>query len=251
MGNFWRRVYNPATTLENSLPGTPACDGAAREYAAWRPAGPVFPLRAQYRTHPRGPSPRCCGPAPSVGWPFCLCDDRFVAFSLARGLSSRESLTTLMAGILLFKAREALTRDPATEMWLYLEKDVRPPEAYAQWASSVVLRETYLTFAKWTSSCHGHLGLGAAVLFHRHMTVIFRHRAGHRRSMEGSRSQRPSANTGIMSRKIVQGVIGRSLQCSSLVRRFADRRLIDRERSESHQHIRDDRSGMPPSCQCR
>ena len=36
-------------------------------------------------------------------------------------------------------------------MWLYLEKDVRPPEAYAQWASSVVLRETYLTFAKWTS----------------------------------------------------------------------------------------------------
>ena len=36
-------------------------------------------------------------------------------------------------------------------MWLYLAEEVRPPEAYAQWASSTVLRETYLTFAKWTS----------------------------------------------------------------------------------------------------
>lgn len=62
-------------------------------------------------------------------------------------------LTTLMAGILLFKAREALTKNyRRTEMWLYLEKEVRPPEAYAQWASSIVLRETYLTFAKWTSA---------------------------------------------------------------------------------------------------
>jgi hypothetical protein len=36
-------------------------------------------------------------------------------------------------------------------MWLYLEKDQRPPAAYAQWASATVLRETYLTFAMWTS----------------------------------------------------------------------------------------------------
>jgi hypothetical protein len=62
-------------------------------------------------------------------------------------------LTTLMVLILLFKAREALTKHyRKTEMWLYLPKDVRPPEAYAQWASSTVLRETYLTFAKWTSA---------------------------------------------------------------------------------------------------
>jgi hypothetical protein len=61
-------------------------------------------------------------------------------------------LTTLMAGILMFKAREALTKNyRRTEMWLYLPEDVRPPEAYAQWASSTVLRETYLTFAKWTA----------------------------------------------------------------------------------------------------
>ena len=62
------------------------------------------------------------------------------------------TLTTLMAGILIYKAREALTKDyRKTEMWLYLPKDFRPPEAYAQWASATVLRDTYLTFAMWTS----------------------------------------------------------------------------------------------------
>ena len=62
------------------------------------------------------------------------------------------TLTTLMAAILIFKAREALTKDyRRTEMWLYLPKDFRPPEAYAQWASATVLRDTYLTFALWTS----------------------------------------------------------------------------------------------------
>ena len=62
-------------------------------------------------------------------------------------------LTTLMAAILIFKAREALTKNyRRTEMWLYLPEEVRPPEAYAQWASATVLRETYLTFAKWTSA---------------------------------------------------------------------------------------------------
>jgi hypothetical protein len=61
-------------------------------------------------------------------------------------------LTTLMAAVLIFKAHEARTKNyRKTEMWLYLPKEVRPPEAYAQWASSTVLRETYLTFAKWTS----------------------------------------------------------------------------------------------------
>lgn len=61
-------------------------------------------------------------------------------------------LTTMMAIILIYKAREALTKDyRKTEMWLYLEKDFRPPEAYAQWASATILRDTYLTFAMWTS----------------------------------------------------------------------------------------------------
>jgi hypothetical protein len=61
-------------------------------------------------------------------------------------------LTTIMAFVLVLKAREALTKDyRRTEMWLYIDKDFRPPEAYAQWASSTVLRDTYLTFAMWTS----------------------------------------------------------------------------------------------------
>lgn len=63
------------------------------------------------------------------------------------------TLTTLMALILIYKAREALTKDyRKTEMWLYLPKDFRPPEAYAQWASATVLRDTYLTFSLWTSA---------------------------------------------------------------------------------------------------
>jgi hypothetical protein len=62
------------------------------------------------------------------------------------------TLTTIMAVILIYKAREALTKDyRRTEMWLYLPKDFRPPEAYAQWASATVLRDIYLTFALWTS----------------------------------------------------------------------------------------------------
>ena len=61
-------------------------------------------------------------------------------------------LTTIMAFILILKSREALTKDyRRTEMWLYLPKELRPPQTYAQWASATVLRETYLTFAQWTA----------------------------------------------------------------------------------------------------
>ena len=62
-------------------------------------------------------------------------------------------LTLLMAGILIFKAYEARTKTyRRTEMWLYLPKELRPPEASAQQTTSVVMRETYLTFALWTSA---------------------------------------------------------------------------------------------------
>ena len=61
-------------------------------------------------------------------------------------------LTTIMAFILILKAREALTKDyRRTEMWLYIDKDFRPPEAYAQWAASTVLRDAYFTFALYTA----------------------------------------------------------------------------------------------------
>jgi hypothetical protein len=61
--------------------------------------------------------------------------------------------TTLLAAVLVYKAREARTKSyRKTEMWLYLPKDLRPPEAYAQRVSSTVLRDTYLNFALWTSA---------------------------------------------------------------------------------------------------
>lgn len=63
------------------------------------------------------------------------------------------TLTTGMALILIYKAREAKTKDyRRTEMWLYLPKDFRPAEGSAQWATSTVLRDTYFTFALWTSA---------------------------------------------------------------------------------------------------
>jgi uncharacterized membrane protein YdfJ with MMPL/SSD domain len=76
-----------------------------------------------------------------------------LSFSPRTAFQAGGILTMLMAVILIMKAREALTKDyRKTEMWLYLPKDFRPPEAYAQWASSTVLRDTYLTFAMWTSA---------------------------------------------------------------------------------------------------
>jgi hypothetical protein len=62
------------------------------------------------------------------------------------------TLTLLMTLILILKAFEAQTKDyRRTEMWLYLSEEQRPPKAYAQWASSTVLRETYFLFARWTA----------------------------------------------------------------------------------------------------
>ena len=82
---------------------------------------------------------------------FCI----MVGFSFEPRLAFQTggTLTVLMAGILMYKAREALTKPyKKTEMWLYLPEKYRPPEAYAQWAASTVLRDTYLTFALWTSA---------------------------------------------------------------------------------------------------
>ncbi len=62
------------------------------------------------------------------------------------------SLTLIMVGILAFKAREAWTKPyRRTEMWLYLSKELRPPERSAQQTISAVMRETYLSFAYWTA----------------------------------------------------------------------------------------------------
>ena len=61
-------------------------------------------------------------------------------------------LTTIMAFVLVLKAREALTKDyRRTEMWLYLPKEKRPPQAIAQKTVSTLMREIYLLFARWTA----------------------------------------------------------------------------------------------------
>jgi hypothetical protein len=61
-------------------------------------------------------------------------------------------LTMIMTGILVLKAHEARTKPyRRTEMWLYLPEESRPPASAAQQLTSVVLQETYMTFARWTS----------------------------------------------------------------------------------------------------
>ncbi len=91
---------------------------------------------------------RACGFA-SLGI-FCVMTG--MSFNPRLAFQAGGFLTTIMAFVLVLKAREALTKDyRRTEMWLYIDKNFRPPEAYAQWASATVLRDTYLTFALWTS----------------------------------------------------------------------------------------------------
>lgn len=75
-----------------------------------------------------------------------------MSFDARLSFQAGGTLTMIMAVILIYKSREALTKDyRKTEMWLYIPKDFRPPEAYAQWASATVLRDTYLHFAMWTT----------------------------------------------------------------------------------------------------
>jgi len=61
-------------------------------------------------------------------------------------------LSMVMTLVLVLKAWEARTKDHRrTEMWLYLPKESRPPQAHAQRTISAVMRETYLQFARWTA----------------------------------------------------------------------------------------------------
>ena len=54
-------------------------------------------------------------------------------------------LSMVMTLVLVLKAHEARTKDHRrTEMWLYLPKESRPPQAFAQRTISTLMRETYL-----------------------------------------------------------------------------------------------------------
>ncbi|MDP1582269.1 MAG: hypothetical protein Q8M18_02455 [Bradyrhizobium sp.] len=61
-------------------------------------------------------------------------------------------LTIVMTLVLVLKAHEARTKNHRhTELWLYLPKESRPPQAVAQKVVSTIMRETYLVFARWTA----------------------------------------------------------------------------------------------------
>ncbi|MDP3691761.1 hypothetical protein [Bradyrhizobium sp.] len=61
-------------------------------------------------------------------------------------------LTIFMTLVLVLKAHEARTKNHRhTELWLYLPKESRPPQAVAQKMVSTIMRETYLMFARWTA----------------------------------------------------------------------------------------------------
>ncbi len=61
-------------------------------------------------------------------------------------------LSIVMTLVLVLKAHEARTKNHRhTELWLYLPKEKRPPQAVAQKMISTIMRETYLIFARWTA----------------------------------------------------------------------------------------------------
>jgi hypothetical protein len=61
-------------------------------------------------------------------------------------------LSIVMTLVLVLKAHEARTKDHRhTELWLYLPKESRPPQAVAQKMVSTIMRETYLVFSRWTA----------------------------------------------------------------------------------------------------
>jgi len=91
---------------------------------------------------------RACGFA-SLGI-FCVMIG--MSFDAHLAFQAGGTLTLMMCAVLIYKAYEARTKSYRyTEMWLYLPEDRRPPKASAQRISSMVLREVYLTFARWTA----------------------------------------------------------------------------------------------------
>lgn len=61
-------------------------------------------------------------------------------------------LSMVMTLVLVLKAREARTKNYRhTELWLYLPRESRPPQAVAQQTISTLMREIYLQFARWTA----------------------------------------------------------------------------------------------------
>jgi hypothetical protein len=91
---------------------------------------------------------RACG----FGMLAIICVMVGMSFEPRSAFQAGGILTLMMTFILILKARYALTQNHRrTEMWLILPEDFRPPEKYAHWAASTVLRDAYFTFAMYTA----------------------------------------------------------------------------------------------------
>lgn len=81
-----------------------------------------------------------------------LCVMIALSFDPHAAFQSGGVLTLMIVAVLLYKAREARSRDHRrTEMWLYLPDTLRPAKATAQQTVSAMMREIYLLFAHWTT----------------------------------------------------------------------------------------------------
>ena len=81
-----------------------------------------------------------------------------LSFNLRLAFQTGAVLFGLTGAILMLLALRAPSRHyKRTEVWLWLAPEHRPPESHAQWATGLVLQETYNRFAS-------HAWLVAAVL---------------------------------------------------------------------------------------
>ena len=87
-----------------------------------------------------------------------------LSFAPRVAFQSGGALMLDVTGVLVLKARTARYKPyRRTEMWLYLPEEHRPPPGAAQQLMGTVLRETYLTFALWTSMVAVTMGIIACV----------------------------------------------------------------------------------------
>lgn len=71
------------------------------------------------------------------------------SFNPVSAFRSGAVLTLVMAVVLLWKAMAAQSQNPKrTEVWLYLDENVRPPEAQAKFIVSTIMRDVYGKFAQ-------------------------------------------------------------------------------------------------------
>ncbi len=90
----------------------------------------------------------CVGRAVGFGTLAIACIMLSFAFSPPTAFRAGALLALIMAGILILKAHYAGRQQPKhTEVWLYLEDDLRPRDAEARRRFAGVLRETYGRFA--------------------------------------------------------------------------------------------------------